>query len=107
MLEDFSVGLNHAEVGALIAKKWNFPEPLVESIQFHHEPLSCSDEYRDVVFSVYLANALCDIERGRVTYDQLEAGVLADFSITSEEQLMTVLSRLQQSFKTTLGAFAD
>ena len=25
MLENFSVGLNHAEVGALIAKKWNFP----------------------------------------------------------------------------------
>ena len=38
MLENFSVGLNHAEVGALIAKKWNFPEQLVTAIRFHHEP---------------------------------------------------------------------
>ena len=38
MLENFSVGLNHAEVGALIAKKWNFPEQLVYAIRFHHEP---------------------------------------------------------------------
>ncbi len=107
MLEDFSVGLNHAEVGALIARKWNFPEPLIESIRFHHEPLSCSDEYRDVVFTVYLANALCDIEREQLSYDQLEEGVLADFNISSEQQLMGVLGRLNDAFQTTIGTGAE
>ena len=98
MLEDFSVGLNHAEVGALIARNWNFPEPLIESIRYHHEPLSCSEQHRDVVFTVYLANALCDIEREQLTYDQMEEGVLADFNISSEQQLMGVLGRLQDAF---------
>ena len=107
MLEDFSVGLNHAEVGALIACKWNFPEPLIESIRFHHEPLSCSDEYRDVVFTVYLANALCDIEREQLSYDQLAEGVLADFNISSEQQLMGVLGRLNDAFQTTIGTGAE
>ena len=107
MLEDFSVGLNHAEVGALIARKWNFPEPLIESIRFHHEPLSCSDEYRDVVFTVYLANALCDIEREQLSYDQVEEGVLADFNISSEQQLMGVLGRLNDAFQTTIGTGAE
>ena len=107
MLEDFSVGLNHAEVGALIAHKWNFPEPLIESIRFHHEPLSCSDEYRDVVFTVYLANALCDIERDQLTYDQLAEGVLADFNISSKQQLMGVLGRLQDAFQTTIGTAVE
>ena len=107
MLEDFSVGLNHGEVGALIARKWNFPEPLIESIRYHHEPLDCSEDYRDVVFTVYLANALCDIERERLTYDQMEEAVLADFNISSEEQLMGVLGRLQEAFQSTIGAAVE
>lgn len=31
---------SHAEVGAMLAEKWNFPSDLVESIAFHHSPLS-------------------------------------------------------------------
>ena len=33
LLEDMSVGLNHAEIGARIAEKWNFPEQLVQAIR--------------------------------------------------------------------------
>ena len=57
MLENFSIGLNHAEVGALIAKKWNFPDQLVTAIRYHHEPMLAPPESRDIVFCVYLANA--------------------------------------------------
>src|SRR5208283_4718133 len=60
MLEDFSVGLNHAEVGALIARKWNFPEQLIGAIRYHHEPLECPAGLREIVYPVYLAGAICD-----------------------------------------------
>jgi HD-like signal output (HDOD) protein len=32
------IGLNHAEIGALLAEKWNFPEELADTIRNHHTP---------------------------------------------------------------------
>jgi len=31
-------GVDHAEVGARLAEKWDFPELLCDAIRFHHEP---------------------------------------------------------------------
>jgi putative nucleotidyltransferase with HDIG domain len=31
------LGITHAEVGALVATQWNFPEPLVRAIRTHHD----------------------------------------------------------------------
>ena len=36
--EEEILGFNHAQVGEKIAKKWNFPEDLVEAIGLHHTP---------------------------------------------------------------------
>ncbi len=98
ILERFSFGLNHADIGALIARKWNFPEQLVHGIKCHHEPLVTPVQYKDVVFCVYLANALCGLERDLITFEQLERPVLGDFGIRTEEQCRSILERLQKSF---------
>ncbi len=98
MLENFSVGLNHAEVGALIARKWNFPEQLVNAIRYHHDPLQASGANRDIVFCVYLANAICDIERDRLGFDQLQPAVLRDFGIETADQLTKIQGRLAKLF---------
>ena len=98
ILERFSFGLNHADIGAAIARKWNFPEQLVHGIRHHHEPLVSPVQYKDIVFCVYLANALCDLERGYITFEQVERPVLLDFGIRTEEQLKGVQERLKESF---------
>jgi putative nucleotidyltransferase with HDIG domain len=98
MLENFAAGMNHAEVGALIAEKWNFPDPLVDAIRFHHSPLDCREQHRDIVFSVYLANALTDLEREMIIYEQIDRWVVADFGIQSEEQLARIQERLAGAF---------
>ena len=36
------LGITHAEVGAMVATQWNFPEPLARAICDHHDPL-CED----------------------------------------------------------------
>lgn len=40
--EESILGVNHADVGAWIAEKWNFPSQLVEAIKFHHHPAQAS-----------------------------------------------------------------
>jgi putative nucleotidyltransferase with HDIG domain len=105
LLESFSMGLNHAEVGALVAKKWNFPEQLVAAIRFHHSPLEGPEDYRDVVFSVYLANCIADLERNRIVHDQLDSRVLLDFGISEDSQLDRIQGRLAAAFEQQIARF--
>lgn len=32
------LGLDHAEVGAMLLESWNLPSPVVEAVRFHHRP---------------------------------------------------------------------
>ena len=53
LLENFSYGLNHADLGGLIASKWNFPEQLVEGIRLHHDPLAARVPHNRMIRLLY------------------------------------------------------
>jgi putative nucleotidyltransferase with HDIG domain len=97
-IEDVRAGMNHAEVGALIAEKWNFPENLVAAIRFHHAPGSAPEKYRLIVDSVYLANMLCEIESGGAVFEQLDGSVLARFNIRHPSQIEKIISVFSSGF---------
>ncbi len=98
MLEDLSVGFNHAEIGAMIAEKWNFPEQLIAAIRYHHEPNETDEKFIDVVYTVYLANALTAIEREQITFEHINKDVLNDFGIQTADHLNKILERLDKAF---------
>ncbi|MCL1928116.1 MAG: HDOD domain-containing protein [Treponema sp.] len=97
--EDLSTGMNHAEIGSMVAEKWNFPEQLVHAIQFHHDPQAASPEERDLIYTVYLANMLCEYEVGNVSLDQFDSQVMDNFGITSKKQIDALLERFSDGFK--------
>ena len=37
-VEEKLIGINHARVGGLMAKKWDYPKVLVDAIRYHHLP---------------------------------------------------------------------
>jgi putative nucleotidyltransferase with HDIG domain len=47
----------HAEIGAALLARWNFPESIVYSVRFHHQPMS-ADEHQGLVAMVSCANWL-------------------------------------------------
>lgn len=98
LFEDLAAGLNHSEIGALIAEKWNFPEQLVAAIRYHHNPTTAPAEDRDVVYTVYMANSLCNYEEGAMAFDQFEPRVLHNFNINDEEQLARISKLLTDAF---------
>jgi putative nucleotidyltransferase with HDIG domain len=98
-LEDLATGMNHAEIGALIAEKWNFPDSLINTIRYHHDPESAPKQYRNLVETVYLANMCCNYEAGSVTHDQFDAAVLEHFNFTSTKHLDNMLKQLSQGFQ--------
>ena len=37
------IGTDHAEIGARILEKWDFPQDLVNAVNWHHDPESCEN----------------------------------------------------------------
>lgn len=52
------LGFDHAQVGALIAKRWNFPPELNCMIRFYHTPLEATDCDAEASI-IYLADTIC------------------------------------------------
>jgi putative nucleotidyltransferase with HDIG domain len=60
------LGITHCEVGALLAKKWQFPTGLSRVIRHHHHPEKAKDN-KDLVYIVFLADLL--IEKFHTGYE--------------------------------------
>lgn len=56
--EEKVLGINHAEVGALLLERWNLPEYLVEVVRWHHQPQESSGD-PVVVNLVHVADVVC------------------------------------------------
>ena len=52
------LGVDHAELGAQLGQRWNFPHELVDAIRFHHDPEQ-SDENTTVCHLAHRAEELC------------------------------------------------
>jgi putative nucleotidyltransferase with HDIG domain len=98
IFEKFTIGLHHAEIGARIAEHWHFPDQLIAAIRYHHEPEQCDASVTELVYTVYLANSLCDIERATLTFEQMEPVVLSFFNLKIRESINFIHDRLKQAF---------
>lgn len=83
-------GIHHAELGGMIAAAWNFPEVLVHSIRYHHEPMD-EGATPDVAAWVRLSNMVSHVAAFRSTCLHLDAltcnvksRILAPFGLTPE-----------------------
>lgn len=99
VLEEISIGLSHATLGEHIARRWGFPDYLIEAIKFHHAPLSASENFRDLVYIVYLANMICGIENRRYQYYYIEGAVLSRFKIEDEDGFNRLHEELKKAFQ--------
>jgi putative nucleotidyltransferase with HDIG domain len=55
--ELLAFGFSHAHVGAMLARKWNFPPQLAEAVGYHHSPLS-APSYKQLACIINLANLM-------------------------------------------------
>jgi len=84
VMEEIAIGISHAEIGSLVAEKWNFPEYMTATIKHHHSPLLVPEKFRDTAYAVYLANMICGIEKRNYYYYYIEEMVLERFGINNE-----------------------
>jgi putative nucleotidyltransferase with HDIG domain len=99
LIETLASGSNHAEVGAKIAEKWNFPDVITNVIRYHHEPELSPDEFIKLTSNVYFADLLCYYQSGKIEYYQFDSEVLKLFHISSEAQLKSLSDKLAHAFR--------
>lgn len=99
VFEKLIAGVNHGEVGAMVAEKWNFPEVIVSVIRHHHEPDLAPEATKKLTSIVYLADMIAHYQTHEVDFYQFDSDVLALFHITAEEQLKKITFRLAEAFE--------
>lgn len=98
-MEEISIGISHSTIGSLISKNWNFPEYLIEAINHHHAPYNCSEKYRDVVYTIYLANMMVGVEDRRYSYYYLDENILDQYDLLDIEKFNALHGRLKNKYE--------
>jgi HD-like signal output (HDOD) protein len=99
VFEDVRAGLNHAEIGALLAEKWNFPVHLAAAVRFHHTPDLAPEAYRTLADTVHLADVFCGMEAGTAVFEQADSSSLARLGITKKPQAEELVRTFSSGFK--------
>lgn len=98
ILEEISIGISHAEIGGLIAEKWNFPDSLSSAIRNHHSPMNSEAEHRDISYSIYLANLLCGVETNKYNYYYIESDILKWAGLATIDDVKSYHSGLKDNY---------
>lgn len=61
--EKAALKIDHAAIARTIADDWNFPDELIHAMGLHHEPTEVEEEFERIVFTVYIANYICQREK--------------------------------------------
>ena len=91
IIENLTDGFNHSLIGAKLAEKWNFSDSLIQSIKFHHLPLEAKDEYKKLVYIVYLANIVYYYKRNSFDFNNINFHVLKFLNINIKEDFDKIL----------------
>jgi len=101
-------GFDHMEVGALIAREWQFPNSLVSALEYHHRPYDC-DDVTPTLLVVHVANTVGVL--GELQSENPEDGpaidarAIEDLSLP-DDYLLRTLEHLNERMPEMLRAFA-
>jgi putative nucleotidyltransferase with HDIG domain len=104
-LEEKAFGFNHAQVGMLIARKWNFTDTIEEAIGCHHNPEEA--KIMPVLsYVISLSNSICHkLEIGPTRKPDLDLSELREAKALklTPETLIDLLSDVSEGLKSEGG----
>lgn len=109
-VEQELMGVDHAELGALLAEKWQLPEILVAPIRYHHNPEAMEQggrQVRKLVEIVHQADRLCRLFTLPVKEEVIleYASDLSKGLGLDQNQLVAVMNEVTQEVEETAQRF--
>lgn len=94
LFESVILGVHHAELGAIILKRWEFPQTIIDSVQYHHFPDKFDNGNHNLITLIYFSNFLSHFEKDETTYEELSPTVAGLFSIKNQNDLDILVENL-------------
>lgn len=102
LLEEISLGISHSQLGALVCKKWNFNESLTKTIELHHRPHRAEPEFQNLIFIVYLADVMVEIEHNNYKFEIADDEVLKFFKLNDKKKFEEYHTSLKNNYNATV-----
>lgn len=102
------LGIDHAEAGYELCRKWNLPAPLPQVTRWHHQPGRAESEYQPLCYVVHLADILAMMSGSGTGADAFQYSIdrgYADFIAIDEVKLALVLARVEMEYAKVAKAF--
>lgn len=99
VLEESFIGISHSEIGRMLASKWNFPEDLLNIIEFHHSPNQANEKYKSLVEVVYLANLFANFDKHNTNFLIYDIEILEKFKITNQDEFNKTFDSLESYYQ--------
>lgn len=103
LFERLVAGVNHAEIGAMVAKKWNFPDIIEKVIRYHHNADCAPADCKRLAEIVSIADDLSHYQSGDLEYSQIDRSLMESFGIKTEEDIKAISARLEKAFQRDKG----
>ncbi len=98
LIEEISLGISHSSLAGLICKRWNFNESLTSAVELHHAPHRSPAPLRDLIFTVYLADAFVEIENNKYRFEIINDDVLSHFKLEKPADFTAFHNKLKDSY---------
>ncbi len=98
IIEEYSVGISHAEVAGLLLEKWSFPEDLISVCRYHHKPFLAPEEHKEIVELIYLANMMVDFLDLKASFTTIYPESLKILKVDREDQFMEIVNKFNISY---------
>lgn len=94
--EEKYCGINHCELGNIVAYSWNLPEVFCDVITYHHNPEK-SINFKNECMAVYLANYITNnvMSNNSLTIDKIMLDILEKLNI-SVDNINIILEKLDE-----------
>lgn len=98
LIDIITSGMHHAEIGAKLTEKWNFPKQISASILYHHNLAAVPKEFFQITATIALANYLVHYSDGMVNFEQIPKKVLEAFKIENEAVVKKIAANFTAGF---------
>ncbi len=102
------LGIDHAQVGHIVAQSWSLPGSLEMGIKHHHDPSQAPRAYQPLVYMVHIGDALAMLSGAGTGADtlqyHLDTGYQAYFQLGFDE-VASVKIRMDEEFDRVYSAF--
>ncbi|MFH7319961.1 HDOD domain-containing protein [Desulfurivibrio sp. D14AmB] len=73
------LGIDHAEAGYKICRRWQLPTPLAESCRHHHQPAAAAENWQGLLYVVHLADIVAMLSGVGTGADTLQYRLDGDY----------------------------